>query len=84
MNQDVIDELVTHAEFYVGNEHSDKSAEEQQRLFVDRLIELTVYECTGICERKMDHLNHHLRDVWRGALICRADIRTHFGIDDSR
>lgn len=83
MNQDLIDELVTDAEFYVGNEHSDKSPEEQHKLFIDRLIELTVYECLKICEGKIDHLSSTLRDVWRGALCCRADIRAKFGIDDS-
>ncbi len=35
-----IRELAEHCDFYVGNEHHDKSHEEQQRLWVEKFAEL--------------------------------------------
>ena len=40
-----IQELAEHCDFYVGNEHSDASFEEQQRLFLEKFAQLIVQEC---------------------------------------
>lgn len=39
--------LAEHCDFYVGNEHSDKSYEEKQRLWVEKFAELIVRECVN-------------------------------------
>ena len=44
-----IRELAEHCDFYVGNEHHDKSHEEQQRLWVERFAQLIAQECANIC-----------------------------------
>lgn len=44
MNERIRD-LAEHCDFYVGNEHSDKSPEEQQRLWTEKLAELVVRQC---------------------------------------
>jgi hypothetical protein len=44
-----IRELAEHCDFYVGNEHHDKSYEEQERLWVEKFAELIVRECANIC-----------------------------------
>jgi hypothetical protein len=43
MNE-LIHKLAEHCDFYVGNEHYDKSHEEQQRLFMEKFAELVVQE----------------------------------------
>ena len=40
-----ITELAEHCDFYIGNEHYDKSHEEKQRLFIEKFAELIVREC---------------------------------------
>ena len=44
-----IRELAEHCDFYVGNEHHDKSHEEQQRLWVEKFAQLIAQECANIC-----------------------------------
>lgn len=39
-----VKELAEHCDFYVGNEHSDKPREDQQRLFMEKFAELIVKE----------------------------------------
>jgi hypothetical protein len=43
-----IQELAEHCDFYIGNEHYDKSHEEQQRLFMEKFAELIVRECAQV------------------------------------
>ena len=40
-----IREIAEAADFYVGNEHYDKSREEQSRLLMQRFAELIIREC---------------------------------------
>jgi hypothetical protein len=49
MNE-LIHELAEHCDFYVGNEHSDKSHEEKQRLFMEKFAQLIVLECIKIID----------------------------------
>lgn len=44
----VINDLCEHADFYVGNEHYDKSHEEKQRLFMEKFASLIIEQCTHL------------------------------------
>ena len=72
MKNNLVEDLVTHAEFYVGNEHYDASHEEKQRIFMEKFTELVILEC-GVALAPM------LRDM-----ISRGHafelIKYHFGI----
>ena len=46
MNKRVRD-LAEHCDFYVGNEHSDKSYEDKQVLWVEKFAQLIVEECAS-------------------------------------
>ena len=50
MMNEHIRELAEHCDFYVGNEHHDKSHEEQQRLWAEKFAELIVQECANIAD----------------------------------
>ena len=43
-----IREIAEHCDFYVGNEHYDKSREEQQKLLMQRFAELIIRECIDL------------------------------------
>ena len=43
-----IKELAEHCDFYVGNEHSNESHEEKQRLWTEKFAELIVRECATL------------------------------------
>ena len=45
MNEQRITDHAEHCDFYVGNEHYDKSYEEQQRLWTLKFAELIIHEC---------------------------------------
>ena len=74
MNKDLIDALATHADFHVGNEHYDKSHEEQQRIFLERFAELIVQECLELVA------GFYYYDD-RTCHYARPRIRQHFGIE---
>jgi hypothetical protein len=77
MNREKIQDLAEHCDFYVGNEHWDKSHEEQQRLWVGKLAELIIDECVR-------HFNEdYQRDFdtnWREDLS--KSIKQHFGVEE--
>lgn len=52
MKSELIADFANHADFYVGNEHSDKSYEEKQRLWTEKLVELVVRECMDVVSKK--------------------------------
>ena len=70
MNQRIRD-LAEHCDFYVGNEHSGKSREEQQRLFMEKFAELIVAEMLQTCEE---------HPGWTGRMIGE-EIKQHFGVE---
>ena len=76
MNSQKIQDHAEHCDFYVGNEHYDKSYEEQQRLWVEKFAELIVRECIDICLR--NHINN-IETISAGE--CAYDIQEHFGVD---
>jgi hypothetical protein len=67
-----IHELAEHCDFYIGNEHYDKSHEEQQRLFIEKFAELIVRECCSAIR---------LDDAFNGGKFQRT-ILTHFGVEE--
>jgi hypothetical protein len=67
MNERIKD-LAEHCDFYVGNEHSDKSHEEKQRLWTKKFAELIVRECAS-------HLN------WVGDDAAGIELLEHFGVE---
>lgn len=75
MNHRIL-ELAEHCDFYVGNEHSDKSHEEQQRLFLEKFAELIVRECLEIVNRK-EYSYHEADPLWETAEL----IKEHFGVE---
>jgi hypothetical protein len=87
MMNDRIRELAEHCDFYIGNEHYDKSHEEQQRLFMEKFAELIIRECvqTLLDNTPMLDENESLED-WnkgyiRAMLDCEHHIKEHFGVE---
>ena len=66
-----IQDLAEHCDFYVGNEHYDKSHEEQQRLFMEKFAELIVRECAKIADVADEN-----KCEWIG-----GNILTRFGVE---
>lgn len=50
-----IRELAEHCDFYVGNEHSGKSHEEKQWLWLEKFTELIVADMISIIEPTEEH-----------------------------
>ena len=64
MNEQRITDHAEHCDFYVGNEHYDKSYQEQQRLWTLKFAELIIEECINICisngdDDSADHIEKH-------------------------
>jgi len=68
MNKELIEVFATHADFHVGNEHYDKTPEEQERLWVEMYTRLVVQECADVA------VAHDAVDIYE-------DIREHFGVE---
>ena len=69
MNERIRD-IAEHCDFYVGNEHYDKSHEEQQRLFMEKFAELIIRECIAV----------HEDDY--GVDIIGDVLKLHFGVKE--
>ena len=69
-----IQDLAEHCDFYVGNEHYDKSHEEQQRLFMEKFAELIVRECSRIADGWVDNDDD-------GKNYPSEMIKQHFGVE---
>ena len=70
-----IKELAEHCDFYVGNEHYDKSHEEQQRLFMEKFAELIVRECSRIADGWVNNEDN-------GKNYPSDKIKQHFGVEE--
>lgn len=68
---DRIKDLAEHCDFYVGNEHSNESYEEKQRLWVEKFAELIVRECCGV-----------LYDNELGGYQVDYVLKEHFGVEE--
>ena len=72
-----IRELAEHCDFYIGNEHYDKSHEEQQRLFKEKFAELIVRECIQVGGPEDSY-----RDDWfKAKADSVAKIKQYFGVE---
>ena len=69
-----IQELAEHCDFYVGNEHWDKSHEEQERLFLKKFAELIVRECATLIPAEQSHAPN-------GQLLLKI-FEEHFGVGE--
>ena len=77
-----IQELAEHCDFYVGNEHHDKSHEEQQRLWAEKFAELIVGECLDkIGKNFVGAVGSHASAHNSAVLKCQNSIKEHFGIE---
>ncbi len=72
MNKNLTD-LAEHADFFVGNEHYDKSPEEKQRIWVEKFAELIVRECAEFA--------NHYQATSNYTDISKA-IKQHFGVEE--
>ena len=69
MNSQKIQDHAEHCDFYVGNEHWDKSYEEKQRLWVEKFAELMIDESVHVLKdlhnqeyglsEAIERLQHH-------------------------
>jgi hypothetical protein len=62
-----INDLAEHCDFYVGNEHYDKTHEQQQRLFMEKFAELFLLESIEVMTRYDYHgqwLGEKLKEHW--------------------
>ena len=50
MKEKIITDHAEAADFYVGNNHYDKSYEEQQRLFVTQFAEYIIQDCIRLIQ----------------------------------
>lgn len=77
MNEELIDYHANHCDFYVGNEHWDKSFEEQQRLWVHKFAELIVQECADIAKHNVMNIS-----TYSDAEFVDKQIKEHFGVEE--
>ena len=78
----IVNDLAEHADFYVGNEHYDKSHEERQRIFMEKFAELLVRECIDIAKNWEDELeNANLIEESNAVGIVAYRIARQFGVE---
>ena len=68
-----IQSLAEHCDFYVGNEHYDKSHQEKQRLWTEKFAELIVRECAERFAAEPDR-------PFYGRHVSNQ-IKKHFGVE---
>jgi hypothetical protein len=61
MNEQRITDHAEHCDFYVGNEHYDKSYEEQQRLWTLKFAELIILD---VCNKLQPELGQEIREFY--------------------
>ena len=77
MNSQKIQDHAEHCDFYVGNEHWDKSYEEQQRLWVEKFAELIIEECIDKISQEQDIAEQNWQ-CKNGVHICH-ELTKYFG-----
>jgi len=88
MKQELIEAFATHADFYVGNEHWDKSPEERQRIWQEVYTKLVVQECLNLAKWEEDRFENLAGDAgYPEAVDCastmanyQAMVRQHFEV----
>ena len=76
----LIRELAEHCDFYVGNEHSDKSHEEKQWLWAEKFTEMIVLECENVAKNPKWY-SESPSNGWRNPIrhVCN-EMKEHFGV----
>ena len=83
-----IKDFAEHCDFYVGNEHYDKSYEEKQVLWVEKFAEMIVQECVNVIDRNRpyhsyNHLaNDYMSGVEHGYKLSICEIKEYFGVEE--
>lgn len=72
-----IREISEAADFYVGNEHYDKSREEQSRLLMQRFAELIINECLVQVRDEVQYISD-----WDKADKVVGAVKKHFGVEE--
>jgi hypothetical protein len=83
MNDQIITDHAEAADFYVGNNHYDKSYEEQQRLFVTRFAQFIVKECIQLADDEASRFYN--MDEYELASVMenfRENLKEHFGVKE--
>jgi hypothetical protein len=80
MNSQLINDHAEHCDFYIGNEHYDKSYEEQQRLWAEKFAEYIVQECITMIQLST---TRDPQDTvqYKQSVGHIHKIRDHFGIN---
>jgi hypothetical protein len=68
-----INDLAEHCDFYVGNEHYDKTHEQQQRLFMEKFAELFLLQSIEVMKQ------HDYHGEWLG-----DKLKEYWGIDNGK
>ena len=83
MDEQRITDHAEHCDFYVGNEHYDKSYEERQRLWTLKFAELIIHECIELCNKEHVTSIHTHANAWNTAIKqCKESIAKHFGVEE--
>ena len=76
-----ITDIAEHCDFYIGNEHYDKSHEEKQRLFMEKFAELIIRECCNKIERKYKYALGE-KTQWAMSQDVQDLLKEHFGVEE--
>ena len=77
----LVQDLAEHCDFYVGNEHYDKSYEEKQQFFMEKFAELIVFECVKAVmdgTKEGDHYAQRIEQHFDNG----TDGVLHFGVEE--
>ena len=77
-----IKDYAEHCDFYVGNEHYDKSYEERQVLWVEKFAELIVQDCCQAVERRYKYSNGTPVSFWEMSQDVQDLLKEHFGVEE--
>ena len=76
-----IKDFAEHCDFYVGNEHYDKSYEEKQVLWVEKFAEMIVKECCAQVERQYKYATKQT-STWSMSQDVQDMLKKHFGVEE--
>lgn len=78
---ELIQAIAEDCDFYVGNEHYDKTPEEKQRLWVQRYTEVVVRQCLYTIAGGVTRDGRHTEKFQRSAKHIQ-DVRNRFGLEN--
>lgn len=75
-----IKDIAEHCDFYVGNEHYDKSYEEKQVLWLEKFSEMIVAECCAQVERQYKYATKQT-STWSMSQDVQDMLKKHFEVE---